>query len=228
MSSSVLVTGSAGRVGRAVAERLQALGATVRTFDLASGDDLRDHSAVLTAIAGCNAIVHAGAIPHDTKGTPADIVATNLLGTWHVLLAAEQAPVERVVYFSSAQVFGCAEGEGTPDHQPVDDDHRLRAARPYGMSKRLAEEMCEAWTSRTQIPTIVLRPVMIVDDDHSPAGAVDGEVPPATVRLGDVVDAVIAALDPSVGGHHRMILSGTDGFDCARAERVLGWRPSAR
>ncbi len=60
---------------------------------------------------------------------------------------------------------GFAEGEGLPDYLPVDDNHPLRAARPYALSKRLAEEMCAAWTARTGIPTIVLRPVMIVNDD---------------------------------------------------------------
>ena len=49
--------------------------------------------------------------------------------------------------FSSAQVFGFAEGEGVPEYLPVDDDHPLRASRPYGLSKRLGEEMCAAWTS---------------------------------------------------------------------------------
>ena len=43
--------------------------------------------------------------------------------TWHVLLAAEQRRVTRVVYFSSAQVFGCAEGEGS--------SVRLTVAIPY-------------------------------------------------------------------------------------------------
>jgi nucleoside-diphosphate-sugar epimerase len=52
-------------------------------------------------------------------GSPADIVATNVLGTWHVLAAAEQCGVSRVVYFSSAQVFGFAEGEGQPAYLPV-------------------------------------------------------------------------------------------------------------
>ena len=38
-------------------------------------------------------------------------MAVIVLGTWHVLLAAEEASAGRVVYFSSGQVFGLAEGE---------------------------------------------------------------------------------------------------------------------
>jgi UDP-glucose 4-epimerase len=107
---------------------------------------------------GCDEVVHAGAIAHDSAGSAAEIVATNVLGTWHVLLAAEKLGISRVVYFSSGQVFGFAEGQGEPAYLPVDDDHPIMASRPYGMSKRLAEEMCSAWTRRTGIPTIVLRP----------------------------------------------------------------------
>jgi nucleoside-diphosphate-sugar epimerase len=78
---TVLLTGSEGHVGRASRPRLEAAGWTVRPFDLALGDDLRDEAAVLAATQDCHAIVHAGAMAHDTAGTPADIVATNVLGT---------------------------------------------------------------------------------------------------------------------------------------------------
>lgn len=221
----VLVTGSAGQVGRAVTRELAGAGWTVRGFDLALGDELRDASAVHAAMDGCDAVVHAGAIAHDTAGTPADIAATNLLGTWHVLLAAEAHGVGRVVYFSSAQVFGCAEGEGDPDYLPIDDQHPLRASRPYGMSKRLAEEMCDAWSARTGVPTVVLRPVLILDD----AGL--ARVTPQQCELGafvhvdDVATATALALRADVGTHTRMTLCGPGAFDSRRARTALGWEP---
>src|SRR3954453_17428783 len=105
---TVLLTGAAGQVGRVAARRLAGEGWNVRGFDVVTGNDLRDENSVTEAVRGCNAIVHAGAIAHDRRGTASDIVATNLLGTWHVLLAAERHAVARVVYFSSAQVFGFA------------------------------------------------------------------------------------------------------------------------
>jgi UDP-glucose 4-epimerase len=161
---TVLITGAAGRVGRRVVSCLGAQGWTVRPFDLVDGDDIRDEVRVSDAVRGCDVVVHAAALAHDTAGTPAAIVATNLLGTWNVLLAAEAHGVSRVVVFSSAQVFGFAEGEGVPAYLPIDDAHPLRASRPYGMSKRLVEDRCAAWTLRTAVPTVVLRPVMILDD----------------------------------------------------------------
>ncbi len=224
--SLVLVTGSSGQVGRAVAASLETAGRSVRRFDLVDGDDLRDAAAVRAATRGCDAIVHAGAIAHDRAGTPDDIVATNVLGTWHVLSGAEQHGVGRIVVFSSAQVFGFAEGEGEPVSLPVDDDHPLLASRPYGMSKRLVEQMCDAWTTRTRITTIVLRPVMILDDEALGHVSEDQAELGAFVHLDDVAAAVELALAADIEGHVRMTLCGPGRFDTARARRLLGWQPS--
>ena len=162
----------------------------------------------------------------DDRGTPGEIVATNVLGTWHVLSAAEAHGVDRVVYLSSGQVFGFADGEGSPDSLPIDDSFPLRAARPYGMSKRLAEEMCEMWTSRTGIPTVVLRPVMILGDEALARTTKDRVELGAFVHIDDVVRAVQLALESPVVGHVRMTLCGPGPFDTSLAERVLGWRPT--
>jgi UDP-glucose 4-epimerase len=224
--AKVLLTGSSGGVGRAARPVLEAAGWAVEPFDLTDGKDLRDEAAVLHAMTGCEAVVHAGAIAHDSAGTPAQIMATNLLGTWHILQAAETHSLSRVVYFSSVQVFGFAEGEGTPAYLPVDDAHPLRAARPYGMSKRLAEEMCAAWTSRTAIPTIVLRPVMILTDlalrRVTEAEAELG----AFVHVDDVAEAVLRALSVKVNGHVRLTLCGPGQFDTRATRQILQWRPS--
>jgi len=222
----LLLTGSSGGVGRAARPVLEAGGWAVEPFDLTGGQDVRNEAAVLRAMRGCQAVVHAGALAHDSAGSPADIVATNVLGTWHVLQAAETCAVSRVVYFSSAQVFGFAEGEGSPAYLPVDDAHPLRAARPYGMSKRLAEDMCAAWTSRTGIPTVILRPVMILTDPAllqiTEAEAELG----AFVHADDVATAIVRALSARMDGRVRLTLCGPGQFDTSRTRQILGWTPS--
>jgi UDP-glucose 4-epimerase len=148
-------------------------------------------------------------------------MAVNVLGTWHVLLAAEAADAGRVVYFSSGQVFGLAEGERFPDYFPVDDAHPRRAMRPYGLSKCLAEDLCAGFTARTGILTVALRPAWVWDpgmyqriearwrDDPG------SEWTPAWeygqfVDVRDVAAAVQRALEAPLAGHHRVLLCAAD------------------
>ncbi|MEM8905903.1 MAG: NAD(P)-dependent oxidoreductase [Actinomycetota bacterium] len=221
----ILVTGSSGQVGRVVVAALEAEGHAVAGFDLADGQDLRDPDAVGRALAGCDVVVHAAALAHDTAGTPDDIMATNVLGTWHVLSAAERTGVGRVIVFSSGQVFGCAEGEGEPAWLPIDDTHPHRAARPYGLSKRLGEQMCEAWSTRTGTPTVVMRPVLVLDDASLTGTSREEAELGAFVHVDDVAMAVVLAVAAEVVPLHvGLTLCGPGPFDTSTAEQVLGWR----
>jgi len=213
----VLVTGDRGAVGVRVAGFLASRGYDVTGFDLAHGADVLDLSAVSRAVRGCTAVVHLAALAHDNAGSPEQIMAVNVLGTWHVLLAAEAAGADRVICFSSAQVFGIAEGERLPDYFPVDDTHPRRAMRPYGLSKRLTEDLCEGFTARTGIATMCLRPVAVWDEaqyrrvqDRWRAQP-DSEWKPfweygAFVDVRDVAAAVHQALSVPLAGHHRALL----------------------
>ena len=158
----ILVTGHRGNLGVPIARHLDHLGHDVVGFDRVDGQDLLD-LVVNRAAVGCAAIVHLGALAHDTAGSQEQIMAVNVLGTWHVLLAAETAGAARVIHFSSAQVFGIAEGERLPDYFPVDDAHPRRAIGAYGLSKCLGEDLCAAFTARTGIPSMSLRPVAVWD-----------------------------------------------------------------
>ena len=60
-------------------------------FDRSGGADVLDLSAVSRAARGYAAIVHLAALAHDSAGSPEQIMAVNMLGTWHVLPAAEAA-----------------------------------------------------------------------------------------------------------------------------------------
>jgi len=213
----VLVTGDRGHVGVPVAGLLRRCGYEAAGFDRAGGLDVLDLTAVRRAARGCAAIVHLAALAHDSAGSPEQIMAVNVLGTWPVLLAAEAAGAGRVIFFSSAQVFGIAEGERLPGYFPVDDAHPRRAARPYGLSKRLAEDLCEGFTARTGIATVCLRPVAVWDQAQYARVADRWRARPqsqweplweygAFVDVRDVAAAVRQALTVPLGGHHRALL----------------------
>jgi nucleoside-diphosphate-sugar epimerase len=110
-AATVLVTGSAGRIGQAVVGELKARGRPVRGFDLVPTPgaddcvvgDVTDGSAVRRAVEGVGALVHLAATPDDddflTKLAP-----NNVVGVYHVLEAARLAGVRRLVLASSGQV----------------------------------------------------------------------------------------------------------------------------
>jgi len=159
----VLVTGHRGLVGRALASRLAEAGTEVVGFDLLDGQDVRDGDAVLSAARGCDAVVHLAALV-DPSLRSSEVAAVNVGGTRNVLQAAEAVGAGRVVFVSSVNVLGVFRGEAPPDYLPVDDDHPCRPRSLYGKSKLEAERLCRAFTKRTGIPTVCLRPPAIWDE----------------------------------------------------------------
>ena len=217
----VLVTGHRGNVGAPVARQLTSLGHDVTGFDLADGDDLLDLAQVKAAAVGCSAVVHLGAVAHDSLGSPEQIMAVNVLGTWHTLLAAEQAGAHRFVHFSSGQVFGTSEGERRPDYFPLDDAHPRRAMHAYGLSKILGEDLCAGFTARTSIPTVSLRPMWVWHPEQYEKIEAQWRAEPtsewepfwefgAFVDVRDVASAVELALTVPLTGHHRVTLCAAD------------------
>jgi nucleoside-diphosphate-sugar epimerase len=215
----VLLTGDRGIVGRPTRDALERDGHTVVGFDLASGDDIRDAAAVRAAAAGCDAIVHLAGIPGDREEIPDQVMAVNVVGTWNVLLAASEAGVRRVVHASSGKALGMLERD--PRYLPIDDEHPGLPARPYGLSKWLSEEMCEAVTRAQGIETICLRPVFVVEPAQWAEFADLSELGPARgtawhcgviVDVRDVAEAFALAVtcEAPVGGHARLLLCADD------------------
>lgn len=145
-------------------------------------------------------------------------MAVNVLGTWHVLLAAEGAGASRVVYFSSGQFFGLTDGERLPDYFPVDDAHPRRAMRAYGLSKCLAEDLCAGYTARTGIPTVSLRPAWVLDPGMYQRSRHGGSTIRARNgrRPGSMASSSMSATSPTpCAWHLRCPWKGITAFYCA-------------
>src|SRR5262245_31202533 len=93
----ILVTGSSGRIGRAVVQELQARGRAVRGFDRVSTPDLADMvvgtltdvAAVARAMRGVATVIHLAATPDDADFL-AEIVPNNIVGVYHIFEEAQQ------------------------------------------------------------------------------------------------------------------------------------------
>jgi UDP-glucose 4-epimerase len=217
----VLVTGNRGKIGAFVDRRLVDGGWQVVGFDLEDGHDVTDAAAVRTAARGCKAAVHLAAIPNDRLAPPEEIMRVNVLGVWHVLLAAREERMARVAFFSSGQVLGVAQGHGVPDYLPLGDEYPSRGIQPYALSKRVGEELCAATTAMTGVATVCLRPVGVFGPgDYEGRRArwreqPDSEWTPyweygAFVDVRDVAEAVSLALTVPGLRHERLLLAGDD------------------
>jgi UDP-glucose 4-epimerase len=144
-----LITGGAGFLGSALANRLVRDGNEVRVIDdLSGGDESRLHSQVSftrgsvtdvprmwTLLQGVECVYHLAALVHvpESLQYPSQYNTVNVGGTVSVLEAMRDAGVKRVVFASSGAVYGAQ------DQQPVHETMIPNPESPYAVSKLSAE-----------------------------------------------------------------------------------------
>jgi UDP-glucose 4-epimerase len=162
-----LITGGAGFIGSNIVRRLIFLGHhPVILDDLSSGylenlvpqvpffnGDVRDSVAVENAAKGCDVILHLAASVGNKRSIdhPLRDSEINLLGTLNVLQAARTQSISRVVFSSSAGIFGELKT------LPIREDHPQDPDSPYGVSKLAAEKMCLVYNKLYGMKNVCLR-----------------------------------------------------------------------
>ena len=164
-----LITGIAGFIGSTLARALVSQGHQVRGIDnLSSGKtanlqdiadrvdfreaDLQNDSVVLNACREVDFVLHQAAIPSVVSSID-DPMAThrsNVDGTLHLLLAARDSKVKRVVFASSCAIYGDAA-------LPNREEMRPRPLSPYAVSKITGEHYMESFYSVYGLETVSLR-----------------------------------------------------------------------
>lgn len=169
----VLLTGITGFVGSHLAERLLQSGdevhglaieeppyanlaAIVEHVDIHRAD-LADAASVRAGIEASrpDVVIHlAGqAIPSLAQRDVAGTIAVNVVGTATVLDAVAAYPGMRLIYASSADVYGI------PERIPVGEDAPLRPTNVYAATKAATEALVRELGDRGDNPTVILRPV---------------------------------------------------------------------
>ena len=128
------------------------LGADVAKVELVEGD-LRSLGIVQEAAKDVDVIFHLGALPSVPRSIqdPVTTNEVNVGGTLNVLMAAQAQGVRRVVYASTASVYGNA------GQLPVHEELLPNPASPYGVAKSAGEEYCRAFTRTHGLETVCLR-----------------------------------------------------------------------
>lgn len=162
-----LITGGAGFLGAALANRLLKEGHRVRVLDdLSAGDpsrldpqvvfsrgDTRDIPKLWTLLKGVDCVYHLAArvsVPESIL-YPIEYNEVNVGGTVALMTAVRDAHVNRVVFASSGASYG------TQQEQPVRETLQLHPDSPYAVSKMAAEGYIHALGALWGIETVVLR-----------------------------------------------------------------------
>ena len=185
-----LVTGGAGFIGSHLAERLVADGHRVRVLDnLSTGNrfnleemdnridfvqgDLSDLGVVRQACEGVEVVFHQAALPSVPRSV-ADPLATHVAcatGTLHVLIAARENGVKRVVYAASSSAYGNSE------RLPKRETDPLNPLSPYAAAKLAGEEYCLAFTHVYGLETVRLRYFNVFGPRQAPGSPYSGVIP---------------------------------------------------
>lgn len=166
----VLITGGGGFLGAWLARRLAAAGYGIRIFDAREdrtllrdiagsqiadkidwrSGDVTEAAQVTAAAEGCDGIIHlAGILTPACKADPIRGARINLLGTLNIFNAAKALRIDRIVYASSAGVYGPNDGR-----TPFPTTH-------YGAFKLACEGSARAFWEDAGIASIGFRPYII-------------------------------------------------------------------
>ncbi len=171
-SGKVLVTGSAGRVGRAVVPELREHGYQVTPVDrLRNADDtqvvdMQDLGQVTGVMRGHDAVVHMAAIASPRYHPPEVVFRNNVMSTFNVLEAATLLGVRNIVLASSISALGLAfrHRDFNPRSLPLDESQPLLSQDCYGLSKMVGEELAEGYVRRApEMAVISLRFTWVLD-----------------------------------------------------------------
>jgi uronate dehydrogenase len=156
-----LLTGASGTIGRLLANRLAAMGWTLRltdvvplpiplpqnaSFDLA---DLENQDAVNDLARGCGLILHFGGV--STEQSFETVLGPNLRGSFHIYEAARSQKA-RVVFPSSVHAVGLYERS-----EILDQDCLLRPDGYYGLSKAYGEMLARLYWDKHAVESVLIR-----------------------------------------------------------------------
>jgi len=193
-NKKILVIGGAGFIGsHAVKELLAEDVASVTIYDnftrgkvanindsladprcqvFPDGGDVRDTDVLHRAMDGMDGVIHLAAmwLLH-CKDYPRTAFDVNIGGTFNVLEACVQSGVKRLVYSSSASVYGDAV------EVPMTEDHPFNNRNFYGATKIAGEAMCRAFHDRFGLSYVGLRYMNVYGPHQDQTAAYTGVIP---------------------------------------------------
>ena len=163
----ILVTGGAGFIGSHVTRLLLDAGHGVVVLDNMSNGhkdqvdpraklivgDIKDTQKVQQALKGADAVIHMAGliIVPESVADPAKYCDNNVLGTVSLLQSMRESGVKKIIFSSSACVYG------TPDKLPIKEDAPVRPDNPYGACKASIEAFLQTYHANFGFDATILR-----------------------------------------------------------------------
>jgi UDP-glucose 4-epimerase len=253
---TVFITGGAGFIGLHVVPMLLEKGYRVRIFDnmfrgdrdriaelVATGDvelidqDVRYGGAVHAAMKGCDYVIHLAAVSiNKSQADPYESIDINMVGNHNVFAAAADHGVKRLVFASSASVYG------DPKKLPMHEDDRLDPLTPYCISKRAGEDLLGFYQRSKGLNWIALRFFNVYGPGQKPtayytsvinhfvkrlkngeAPVIDGKGEQSMdfIHVHDIARSVVAAMEAEQGNVPINIGTGIDTSIATLAEILI-------
>jgi len=226
----VVVTGGSGRAGSFTVRALAAAGHEVVNLDVARPPaglpgafvqlDLTDAGEVYDVLAQVRpeGVCHLAANPSPTGFPRHQTFENNVLSTNHVMQAAGDLGVARLVYASSEMATGWLTTEALPPRFPFDEGDRVDSPSAYALSKYLGEVIADSMVRQypaMSICSLRINNVILPDGydvlqyrrDHFPEGGTNFW---SYIDVRDVASAFLAALEGEIVGHEVFLIAAAD------------------
>lgn len=175
--STVAVTGGAGFIGCHLVQALIEREADVVVIDSAArtpsyfeqpryiNADVRDLPLMVEVLSDADVVLHLAGNSSTTLSIqdPLKDLSSNSGGTLSVLEACRINGTGRIVYVSSASVYG------EPSHTPTSETDPTHPRFPYGISKLTGEHYCRAYADVYSTPVVIARPFCVYGPGENPA-----------------------------------------------------------
>lgn len=245
----VLVTGSAGRVGRAVVRGLAARGHHVVGLDVRPTPGLpaaqsvvaplSDVAALRKAASGVDCLIHLAATPDDARyprgAAPDDgdnflseLVPNNVIAPYQIMEAVRVLKIPRVVLASTGQVIG---GHLLAGNTPVTAAHPYRPRYLYAATKVFLESLGQVYATEHGMEVLAVRLGWCPRDPGQVAEIAAAELfQDVFLSPGDAGRFFAAAVEAANLPPFAVVYATSrhrhaPRYDLSDAKRLLGWEP---
>jgi nucleoside-diphosphate-sugar epimerase len=156
----IAITGGSGAIGRVIIAQALRRGDTIVNIDrVAPAEDHKnvrfvlaetsDYDALVSAFAGCDALIHMAAIPWPFRQPDHVVHNNNVVGSYNAMRAAIECGIRRICQASSVNAMGLSYSRAPRfDYFPVDEQHSNYTEEPYGLSKWICEQQADTFVRR--------------------------------------------------------------------------------